>query len=82
MDFLNLAPNLGQEQHVTFYNPKRLKNLVEQCGFEVRLVRSNCFLAPWLAPFSYKLATWLDQKEIKMKWLMGSIIVLVAQKPG
>ena len=80
MDFLKIAPNLGQDQHVTFYNPTSLKALVEQCGFEVSIVRTNCFLAPWLAPFSYKLAQWLDQKEIKMKWLMGSIIVLVAQK--
>jgi len=82
MDFFKVAPNLGQDQHVTFYHPQRLKALVEHCGFEVRIIRTNCFLAPWLAPLSFKLAKWLDQKEIKMSWLLGSIIVLVAQKPN
>jgi 2-polyprenyl-3-methyl-5-hydroxy-6-metoxy-1,4-benzoquinol methylase len=81
MDFLKIAPNLDGDQHVTFYKPKTLKDLVEECGFEVQQVRSNCFLAPWLAPFSYRLAEWLDKRELKMKWFMGSIIVLVAVKP-
>lgn len=80
MDKLKLAPNLGDDQHVTFYTPDKIRAIVEASGFEITTIRSNCFLAPWAAPFSHRLAKWLDKKELNMTWLLGSILVVVAKK--
>jgi len=80
MDSLGLAPPLAEHQHVAFYSPAKLVELVEKSGLHVETVRTNCFLAPWLSPLSLRLARWLDQKELGMKSRVGSIIVLVATK--
>ena len=80
MDLFGVAPQLLEEQHVTFYNPESLQSLVRSRGFAIEAVRTNCFLAPWIAPLSLGAAKWLDSKEIKMRFPLGSIIVLVAKK--
>jgi 2-polyprenyl-3-methyl-5-hydroxy-6-metoxy-1,4-benzoquinol methylase len=81
MDFMGVAPRLSEDQHVTFYNPETLRKIVINNGFDVKHIRTNCFIAPWVAPFSYKVAEWIDRKELNMKKFFGSIIVLVALKP-
>lgn len=80
MDLFGVAPQLSKEQHVNFYNPQSLQSLVKSRGFIIEAIHTNCFLAPWIAPFSLSVAKWLDSKEIKMRWLLGSVIVLVATK--
>ena len=81
MDLFSGAPNLAKDQHVAFYNPDSIRALVESRGFLIEAVRMNCFVAPWVAPFSTRAAKWFESKEIHMSLPLGSIIVLVARRP-
>ena len=80
MDYFKLAPKMSKEQHVTHYTPQKLRDMFGDNQFRIEFIRTNFFIAPWVAPISLRLAKWLDRKELNMKYLFGSIIVLVAIK--
>lgn len=80
MDNLKLAPKLANDQHVTFYVPRDFVNLITNSGFTITHLGTNCMLAPWIAPFSYRAAQWINRQELQSKKLMGSIIIAVAEK--
>jgi 2-polyprenyl-3-methyl-5-hydroxy-6-metoxy-1,4-benzoquinol methylase len=78
MDSFKLAPQLDGHQHVTFFNARKLRTLFEECGFQIKTLRSCSFLAPWLAPISWNLAKNLHKYELGSEKLVGSILVCVA----
>jgi 2-polyprenyl-3-methyl-5-hydroxy-6-metoxy-1,4-benzoquinol methylase len=80
MDRFHLAPPMAAAQHVERYHRKKLLALVARAGFSVHTCRSTCFLAPWVAPVSGKLAAFLHRCEIRSRLLFGSILVCVFQK--
>ncbi len=80
MDALRLAPRLANDQHVVKYHRRKLTALCREVGFEVDQVATTCFLAPWIAPLSGRLARWVDEKETKLDILPGSILVCTLRK--
>lgn len=82
MDRLSVAPKLAGDQHVTFYDGRRFRALIERNGFTVDVLRTNCLAAPWLAPLSWRLAAAADRRELQASALLGSVLVAVAAKPS
>lgn len=81
MDRLSLAPKMGGDQHVCWYHASRLRAVCEAAGFQVELTRTNCLLAPWLAPFSWRLAEKTHDMEVRLPGHMGCILFSVLVKP-
>jgi 2-polyprenyl-3-methyl-5-hydroxy-6-metoxy-1,4-benzoquinol methylase len=81
MDRLNLSPKMRGEQHVEFYHPRKLQRVCEQAGFEVERMRTCCFVAPWLAPLSWRLAEKVHGLESNLPFAPGSILLCVLARP-
>jgi 2-polyprenyl-3-methyl-5-hydroxy-6-metoxy-1,4-benzoquinol methylase len=81
LDHFSRVPPMKGDQHVARYNPQTLKALVHETGFEIETICSICLLAPWTAPLSWALARRIYRWELRMPFLWGSILVLVARKP-
>ena len=80
MDRFKLAPTMKGHQHVCFYTPNRLAQLVESCGFDVIQVTTSLFLSPWVAVCNWDLPERLLFKEIHSRFQPGSIINLLCRK--
>jgi 2-polyprenyl-3-methyl-5-hydroxy-6-metoxy-1,4-benzoquinol methylase len=80
MDTLKVAPQLENEQHVEFYNQRKLRRLCEDVGFTVNSLATTCFSAPWLAPLNWKLAQKINVLETKCRFIPGCIIICILQK--
>lgn len=82
MDRFTNAPQLDDHQHVAHYHPKSLAALADASGWEVETLRTVSFLAPWLAPISWKLANSVHSLEGRVGWMPGSIIAGVFRARG
>ena len=80
MDTFHLAPEMSGKQHVTRFTPRSLSRLAEETGFKVDTLRTVSFLAPWLAPVSWKLAESVHRLEMRCPVHVGSIIAVVLSK--
>ncbi|MBZ5551877.1 MAG: methyltransferase domain-containing protein [Acidobacteriia bacterium] len=80
MDTARLAPQMSEHQHVEFFNARKLQDTGLECGFEMEESVSMCFLAPWLAPLSWRLAEKADVLESRLPFHMGSILIGVFAK--
>lgn len=78
MDKLHLSYPMDMYQHVEHYHQKKLKKIVDESRFKLTLLKTNCFLAPWLAPLSWRLATKVDNIESTLP--LGSILIAVFEK--
>lgn len=81
LDRSRLVPHLAQDQHVEYYHRRKLCELAKAAGFTVDRVFTTCFVAPWVAPLSRKLALKLQRMETGSS-LPGSILVAVLRKPA
>ncbi len=81
MDRLKLAPALKDCQHVEFYHRRKLRQLCLEAGFAVEKMASYCFLAPWLAAASWRLAERMHRIELSANTGLGSILACVLKKP-
>jgi len=79
MDVFGLAPAMAKLQHVEHYDKSRLKKICLEAGFKIRRVKTNCFLAPWVAPLSMKFAERLDDIENRCSF-GGSILIFILEK--
>jgi 2-polyprenyl-3-methyl-5-hydroxy-6-metoxy-1,4-benzoquinol methylase len=79
MDTFGLAPRLADDQHVAKYHPARLRAVAERAGFVVRVMTTTCFLAPWCAPLSWRLAEGLNRVETGKRGVPGNIVVAVLE---
>lgn len=82
LDSLHLVPTLDGEQHEFLYSGPRLISLTRQAGFEAISRTTINFLAPWLAPVSWKLAAKCHSLEIKCQSPLGSLLVYTFRKSG
>lgn len=82
LDRLTSAPQLDGHQHVAHYHPGRLSALAAAGGWEVEDMRTVSFLAPWLAPASWRLATRAHELESKAGWIPGAIVAGVFRAGG
>lgn len=72
------SPVKYHEQHISKFTPNSLVKFLETCGFETRAVNSIFISAPFLAPFSRKLAAMVHRFEVGFRPLMGSLLVVEA----
>ena len=79
MDKLHLSNQMNKVQHVEHYNINKLKKIIEESGFTIKTLKTNCFIAPWIAPLSWQLALKVDNIESNIP-LIGSIIIVVFEK--
>ncbi|MGB7623982.1 MAG: class I SAM-dependent methyltransferase [Terriglobia bacterium] len=82
MDTMKLAPQMSEHQHVEFFNAGKLGEVGLQSGFGIERSSSICFIAPWLAPLSWRLAERVDKLESRLPFHMGSILIAVFGKKG
>ena len=54
-----------QEQHITFFNKKKIKLLLEQLKFKNINITTNIFLAPFFAYFGWKVSDFIQKIEDK-----------------
>ncbi|UKL13849.1 class I SAM-dependent methyltransferase [Dissulfurimicrobium hydrothermale] len=79
MDKFHLSNPLDKYQHVEHYDRNKLKKIIEEAGFQVNHIKTNCLIAPWLAPFTWGGALMVDNLESKLPY-GGSILVAVFEK--
>ncbi|MEM3886807.1 MAG: class I SAM-dependent methyltransferase [Candidatus Methanomethylicia archaeon] len=79
MDKFHLSNPMDKYQHVEHYNSHKLKNIIKETGFKINCLKTNCFMAPWIAPFTWKGALMLDNLESKLT-CCGSIWLLCLKK--
>ena len=81
LDLFGMVPALDEQQHVAHYHRRSLQRAADRAGFSLLSVRSVCFLSPWVAPLSWKLATATAKRELKLPLALGCILVAVLRKP-
>jgi 2-polyprenyl-3-methyl-5-hydroxy-6-metoxy-1,4-benzoquinol methylase len=81
MDKFQLSPPLTHQQHVEFYNKEKLEKLCTNIGFQIENIATNCLVAPWIAPLSWKLAEKLNDIELRLPLKFGSILIFLLKKP-
>ncbi|MEN6575496.1 MAG: class I SAM-dependent methyltransferase [Phycisphaerales bacterium] len=82
MDHTGLAPHMAGHQHVERYHRRKLRALCLASGFTLEHLGTMCFLAPWLAPLSWRGARMLTRLELATTVIPGSILVCVLSKRG
>jgi len=82
MDRLGLAPHMAGHQHVELYNRKKLRRLFLASGFSCEFMGTMCFLAPWIAPLSWRCARRLARVELGASSIPGCLVVCVLSKGG
>ena len=80
LDTMKWVPQLADEQHVAKYHRRKLSDLAKSSGFIVEQIATTCFIAPWLAPLSWKLAEKTNELETGAVF-PGSILVAILRKP-
>lgn len=80
LDTLKWVPQLIDDQHVTKYHRTKLRDLAKSSGFIVERIATTCFVAPWLAPLSWRLADKVNAIETG-RLFPGSILVAILRKP-
>lgn len=80
MDRFKLAPKMRGDQHVEHYHRRKLVRLAREVGFRHVRATTTCFLAPWLAGLSWKLATAVHRLETGTPLVPGSILVCLLEK--
>ncbi|MGQ9848260.1 MAG: class I SAM-dependent methyltransferase, partial [Bacteroidales bacterium] len=79
MDKFKLSNPMDRYQHVEHYNKRKLENICMQAGFFVKQIKTNWFLAPWIAPISWNSATKIDDFENSISW-GGEILIAIIEK--
>ena len=81
MDLFRLAPRLKHDQHEQLYSGQQLQTLAAKAGLTpIKKQRIN-FIAPWLAPFSQKLALRTHHWEEQQTWTPGALLLYTFTKP-
>ena len=78
MDRFRLAPKMSGHQHVAKYHRRTLAGLCRSAGFTIERIATTCFLSPWLAAISWRLA--LRGNKLETGSPFGCIIACVLKK--
>jgi 2-polyprenyl-3-methyl-5-hydroxy-6-metoxy-1,4-benzoquinol methylase len=81
MDLFRLAPRLKHDQHEQLYSGKQLQALAAKAGLTPLKKQRINFIAPWLAPFSQKLALLTHSWEEQQSWTPGALLLYTFVKP-
>jgi 2-polyprenyl-3-methyl-5-hydroxy-6-metoxy-1,4-benzoquinol methylase len=75
MDFLQLVPQMQNEQHVTGYTPSSLKRLCEKHGFKQLESRAVFLLSPWIAAVNWRFAKAMERLERRCPIPIGCLLI-------
>lgn len=81
VDRLNMAPKMAGEQHISRFQARSLRFMLESNGLHVDHFGSIYLLGPFLALFSHALAYRNLESELKSPPSSGMILVAIARKP-
>lgn len=79
-DLFRVTPKMAGEQHVEFYNMKKLKKICRDANFSIEHSFTTNFLAPWISPISWNMAVALERLELRLHCPFGSTLVVVLKK--
>jgi SAM-dependent methyltransferase len=81
-DRLRLTPNMGEDQHVAFYNCRSLAELGKQAGFRISASRTINLAAPWFSVLGRTVTERVHRWETAFSQPLGSVIVMAFEKPA
>jgi 2-polyprenyl-3-methyl-5-hydroxy-6-metoxy-1,4-benzoquinol methylase len=81
VDFLDMAPKMAGEQHITRFHPRALRQLLVESGLRIQYFGTIYTLSPFLALVSPASAYRRLAREIDNHSSLGMILVAVAVKP-
>ncbi|MGZ3713285.1 MAG: class I SAM-dependent methyltransferase [Bdellovibrionota bacterium] len=73
------SPVKYHDQHISKFTPNSLVKFLETCGFEISGINSIFVTAPFLNPFSKALAQVVHRFEVKLRPLIGSLLIVQAK---
>lgn len=73
------SPVKYHEQHISKFTPNSLVKFLETCGFEATGINSIFVAAPFVNALSGSLAQLLHRMEVKLRPLVGSLLILQAK---
>ncbi|OHB66410.1 MAG: hypothetical protein A2Y76_06705 [Planctomycetes bacterium RBG_13_60_9] len=82
LDRLDLAPPMAGHQHVELYHRKKLRDLCLASTLSLEHMGAMSFLAPWIAPLSWRWAKRVAKMELATSLTPGSVLVCVVSKKG
>lgn len=82
LDLTGLAPRLQDDQHVTRFHRRRLRQACSDAGFETVTETTFCTVAPWLSPFGWPLAVAVDRLEARLRLPFGCLLLHVVRSPA
>jgi len=68
------------QQHITHWNRKRIREVLSLNGFTVNQIKGMHGIAPFFAPFSWKLARMISRIEAPIVRYSGLLLLAVATK--
>ncbi|MBP8129042.1 MAG: glycosyltransferase [Candidatus Hydrogenedentes bacterium] len=80
LDSLGLTPRMGGDQHLSSFDRRSLRALLENHGYEVITLGAFNFVSPWLGILSQGLAGAVFQVEQRLTWLPGALLFCLARK--
>jgi 2-polyprenyl-3-methyl-5-hydroxy-6-metoxy-1,4-benzoquinol methylase len=80
LDRSGRVPHLAGDQHVAFYNHRRLRALTAAAGWATVRQHTCCTAAPWVAAASWSLAEAIRPVEARLP--CGTILVHLLEKPA
>jgi 2-polyprenyl-3-methyl-5-hydroxy-6-metoxy-1,4-benzoquinol methylase len=80
LDTFGLVPKMAREQHVEHYHRRKLREVAREAGFANSTICTICIFSPWLAPASWKFATAVAKRELRIPLPLGCILVAVLTK--
>jgi 2-polyprenyl-3-methyl-5-hydroxy-6-metoxy-1,4-benzoquinol methylase len=80
LDHFKLVPNMSEGQHVSYFFKTLLKKSCEQTGWKVEQIGTFNGIAPFFAPFSYRLALALEKWEYNCRlYLPGNLLFCICR---
>ncbi len=82
LDLTRLVPRLQDDQHVTRFHPRRLRQTWQDAGFERVVETTFCTVAPWLSLLGWSLALAADRIEARLRLPFGCLLLHVVRRPA
>ncbi len=79
-DLFHLTPKMKGEQHISKFNKKSMKKLMNSLGFNVKKLKTFYFISPFIYIISKNLAKRSFYNEIQSNILPGMLLYTLAQK--
>jgi 2-polyprenyl-3-methyl-5-hydroxy-6-metoxy-1,4-benzoquinol methylase len=79
-DLIHVTPKMAGDQHVEFYNIKKLETLCRDAGFTINQTYITHIFAPWISLISWNLAVALESFESRLHCPLGLNLIIILKK--